>query len=162
MLEQLVQTLTDRKQRAGRFDCPFCGGENTLSVNYIQGVWLARCFRASCNERRRIAGELTTESLKQRLGNRSLAKVKFFLPTWFSKDIDKKFDYYIDRYHLRDVDLYHDKKLDRLVFPLYNRYKDLSLAVGRSLHGAPKWYMYAPVTATSFSPAQSPPLQTPS
>lgn len=50
-----------------RFNCPFCGGYNTLGVSNISGVLEWHCFRASC-EAKGKADELgTVDSLKNRL-----------------------------------------------------------------------------------------------
>jgi len=47
----IVQRLKVPEGISRRYDCPFCGGHNTLGVSNIAGTLSWHCFKASCHAR---------------------------------------------------------------------------------------------------------------
>lgn len=127
-----------------RFDCPQCGGKNTLCITNKDGKLLFCCFRASCNQRGIKKVGLKLENLST---VKALPPPALKVPdTWFRPDEYPYVVNWLKKVHCWDnkftKSLYYDLSKRRVVFTSEN--SDGLLAVGRTLDRftTPKWYVY--------------------
>jgi hypothetical protein len=153
--EQLetVKTLPLRGGDSRRFDCPFCGGGNTLSVTRTSGELRWHCFRASCKARGRAGEARTAEDLVRVLRQREEKETPplaepdhWVLPTSNVKVMDWLHKYNaLDAYTHRRVGIRYDPRTDRVVFLVRDPDSQFVVdACGRALTPGvkPKWLRY--------------------
>lgn len=146
----LIQRLIDQTTATSfRANCPYCGGNNSLSVNKIDGEYKYKCFKAHCT----IAGNyhtgFTINEIKQKI-SKVVEHKSFALPEHFVKGIanDLVYGYLRDNACLPAVlagkaKIAYDPKENRAVFLIYNGI-EIKGAVGRALnsHVKPKSKIY--------------------
>jgi len=66
---KIVNRLKVPEGISRRYNCPFCGGYNTLGVSNINGTLEWHCFRASCDAKGIYHEGGTIDGLKARLSN---------------------------------------------------------------------------------------------
>lgn len=134
-----------------RVDCPYCGGENTLSITNNGTTILWNCFRSSCvakgnteasysKEAVQILFEKLKKDEQEDTQNKELEIKPFILPKSFklvydhqdSMEMMRKYSLFLGQskglYNIQ-----YDPILHRLVFII--KYDDIIVnAVGRSLH----------------------------
>ena len=140
-----------------RINCPSCGGIKTFTATRTDGIVLYNCYKAGCN----VSGKKRMLSSSRYIREKSIIlpsqkKQEFKIPDHFSVYLPKKMTRYCNENNINTdkVQLYHDVKLDRAVFPIFDvKINEGSLptitpkivdAVGRSLskYGA-KWHRYS-------------------
>ncbi len=141
-----------------RINCPSCGGIKTFTATRTDGIVLYNCYKAGCN----VSGKKRMLSSSRYIRQKSITlptqekKQDFKIPDHFSVYLPKKMLRYCNENNIdtNKIQLYHDVKLDRAVFPIFDiKTNQGSLpivtprivdAVGRSLskYGA-KWHRYA-------------------
>lgn len=149
-VKDTIQELSDLMQgsRTKRFDCPFCGCWNTLSLTREDGVIKYNCFDDGCKTNGIISEGDTVDGAKLYINNR-LNKVsesnqrrktfKFSVPdtlTYNITEAEKYFKKYncLEAYEKGLVELRYDILNDRAVFMVRNPLTlEIEGAVGRSL-----------------------------
>ena len=140
-----------------RINCPSCGGIKTFTATRTDGIVLYNCYKAGCN----VSGKKRMLSSSRYIREKSIIlpsqkKQEFKIPDHFSVYLPKKMTRYCNENNINTdkVQLYHDVKLDRAVFPIFDvKINEGSLptitpkivdAIGRSLskYGA-KWHRYS-------------------
>ena len=132
-----------------RFNCPTCGGNNTLSITKQNGVLLYQCYRVACKNRGAHTQGLTGAEIQAILSQRNSTPApketpRMDMPIHFAYDSqDPKMKQFMQRWELQGTTVYYDIVEQRAVFPLYDTTGVMVDAVGRSLKGAtPKWKRY--------------------
>ena len=141
-----------------RINCPSCGGIKTFTATRTDGIVLYNCYKAGCN----VSGKKRMLSSSRYIREKSIIlpsqqkQKEFKIQDHFSVYLPKKMTRYCNENNINTdkVQLYHDVKLDRAVFPIFDvKINEGSLptitpkivdAVGRSLskYGA-KWHRYS-------------------
>lgn len=139
-----------------RFNCPECGGHNTLSITKLKGSIRYNCFKASCG----IAGTRTVQmthkealnvlALRKPLQDRRAEGRHFAIPEYWIQGLASKKCFQmllnhnaLEAYRLGLFKVAYDPKLDRLVYLIQNSNGSLAGGVGRSLSGQlPKTFNY--------------------
>jgi len=147
-MKEYIEQLGVAPGTSQRFDCPECGGKNTLSVTHNGTETLWNCYKASCELKGRGGMRLTLDNAADFLTIYKVAEKDVVEPfvkphTWKSPD-KKSRDFFDSVYTTGRYDeLYHDIKRNRAVYPIRDRHGVLVDGVGRTLEGArPKWYRY--------------------
>ena len=63
----IIKAVILRDNSSKRIDCPFCGGQKTLSLSKMQGTLLWNCYKASCGAKGIKDDKLSINSIKSRL-----------------------------------------------------------------------------------------------
>lgn len=137
-----------------RFNCPFCGRVNSLSISEDGGHVKYKCFGATCNTRGIHHEKLSIENIK---ANRlvvpnSIPISNFVVPDYFVSALDRASckDYLVNNHCLGAVvqdriQVKYDPKQDRIVFLTYDLLGNIVGANGRKLNykaDGPKWLVY--------------------
>lgn len=133
-------------------NCPVCKGIKKFTITKMDRVLLYNCYRNSCTVKGARKVDRTAEDIKRKMNGHTI-KVEaseFKIPEYFSSDLDECDDF-IMRWNLASMNLFHDVKNNRVVFPIMKKRKVID-AVGRALdkNVLPKWYKYGNY-ATHFS-----------
>ena len=125
-------------------DCPVCKGKKKFTATRVDDVILYNCFRNSCTVKGVRKAGRTVESIRKKMNGQSVVRKaeEFEVPEYFSHDLTDC-DEFIMRWDLFNIQLFHDVKNDRVVFPITRKGKIID-AIGRSLNvnSFPKWYKY--------------------
>lgn len=133
-----------------RYDCPACGGNNTLSVTNDLGDVKWFCFRASCGTKGQLATTKSASDISALLKQRRDSEDNFTLPEYFTSVLSEEAAVeYLRRNHCLEAyinklaDIRYDPKVNRVAFLIKNKGRIVD-AVGRSLslQVKPKWYRY--------------------
>lgn len=153
-IRAFVKDLDISEGESLRQDCPFCRGQNSFSVSVIEGRFVYRCFKLMCNIKGSIYEGLAAQEIKKRIKNRkessesmswedtSHRKSPMLMPEYIVPIEGNTLNGFIQRWDLQNVELLHDVKDNRVVFPIR---KDGIIidATGRTLNYAkPKWLRY--------------------
>lgn len=136
-----------------RFDCPFCGGKNTLSISKQLGKLQWCCFRASCNTRGISDYTLSKEEL---IKSFTKEKRDFFIPDYFTSPLSNedavkylKRNNCLKAYVDKLADIWYDPKEHRIVFGIKwkgKRYGAIGKKLGAnsvSISSYSRWYRYS-------------------
>lgn len=139
-----------------RFDCPECGGNNTLSITNSMGELVWQCFKASCNIAGRKSLKKTPEQMMDYINVelRDTFVKSFTLPDHITS-VQSSSEAGV---YLRDMncwaaymsglaDIRYDPRQRRVVFCVYDpNTGKLVDAIGRALdakhQGQPRWWRY--------------------
>ena len=153
-IKAFIQDLNISEGESLRRDCPFCRGKNTFSVSFIDGSFVYQCFKLMCNIKGSIYEGLAAQEIKKRIKNlkessesmgwedMSHRKSPMVMPEYIVPIEGDTLKVFIQRWDLQNVELLHDVKDNRAVFPIR---KDGIIidAVGRTLNfSKPKWLRY--------------------
>lgn len=130
-----------------RFDCPWCGGYNTLGVSNIGGVLEWNCFKSSCSIKGKSNDGISIEGIKDKINstihNKFIGKA---IPELASiKPIHVE---YLNKFNCVYPDLKYSPTEDRIMFPVYaNPFSDIKVNpvgyTGRKIiNSRPKWVKY--------------------
>ena len=137
--------------RSKRFDCPTCGGTNTLSVTNFGDCIKYYCFHSECTKGGVIKAGLSEHSFSE--DSRSFVNTNFNLgiehhEKFWRLDLDiKQLKYLQDNHCLKAwrsdrADIRYDFKKNRMVFVVKEDGVVVD-AAGRALgNELPKWYRY--------------------
>jgi len=135
LVRDLINQATATNFRA---NCPYCGGNNSLSVNKVDGEYKYKCFKANCNIAGNYATGYTVAELKAKLSKTVIDK-PFQLPDYCIRGIanDSSYEYLRNHFCLDSVvrgkaKVAYDPKENRLLFLVYDG-SVLKGAVGRAL-----------------------------
>lgn len=152
-VEQLntVRRLRVPENSSKRFDCPFCGGRNTLGVTNTNGEIDWQCFKASCPAKGIYNAGLSLEGIQSKLDNESVKIGRLGKPIPDLLTPIRKLEHveYLDYVHSYEalktglIDIKYSPVEDRVMFPVNNG-KGYS---GRNIHSdrpsyIPKWVKY--------------------
>ena len=125
-------------------DCPVCKGKKKFTATRVDDMILYNCFRNSCTVKGIKKVGRTLEGIRKKMNGQSVVKKvsEFAVPEYFSNDLTEC-DEFIMQWRLENIQLFHDVKDNRVVFPIVHRGKVID-AIGRSLNpkSLPKWYKY--------------------
>jgi hypothetical protein len=153
-IKAFIQDLDISEGESLRQDCPFCRGQNSFSVSKVEGVLKYNCFKERCKIKGNIEEGLSHQEIKKRIKNRkesnesmswedtSHRKSPMLMPEYIVPIEGNTLNGFIQRWDLQNVELLHDVKDNRVVFPIR---KDGIIidATGRTLNYAkPKWLRY--------------------
>lgn len=142
-MRELVSSLCDSVPvgQSKRFDCPACGGHNTLSVKNDMGKLKYLCFKASCDLRAGVAqGYVSSEFVKGRLNTPRLASSRFVMPDYFIQGVgNAECSEILRKYHCLEAyekglfKIGYDPRQNRFVFFVQDGNGSIVGAVGRKL-----------------------------
>ena len=125
-------------------NCPVCKGIKKFTITKVDRVLLYNCYRNSCTVKGAKKVDRTADDIKRKMNGHSIKSepLEFKIPEYFSRDLDECDDF-IMKWNLSSVDLYHDVKNNRVVFPIKKKGRVVD-AIGRALdkNVVPKWYKY--------------------
>lgn len=136
-----------------RYNCPYCGGNNTFSISRKNGKIVWHCFRASCHTAGSFSVDRSIEDIKSTLHTET-QNIKFSIPDYFCNVLSNeralsylKRNNCLDAYVNKLADIKYDPKQDRVVFMIYDK-NELVDAAGRALKSdiKPKWFRYGKST----------------
>ncbi len=137
-LKMMLSSVGDNSSH--RFDCPSCGGRQTLSVDKYDGQVKYICFKASCGLRGVNDYTLTTEGLRNRVNKLSSVAESYVKDDHIILGIgDERCVDMLQKYHCLDAykkGLFKcgfDPLQDRLVIFITDSCGKIVGAVGRSL-----------------------------
>lgn len=148
-----------------RFDCPSCGGNETLSISKEDGQVLYHCYKARCG----ISGSrmllIRKDDIKDTLHSRTVLERQgaiespFVVPDHWIMGIASKKCFQmllntnsIDSYTDNKFKVAYDPKLNRLVYLITDNTNKIVGAIGRSLtNQKPKVFNYNIESNTPFS-----------
>lgn len=147
---------TPPNQTSGRFDCPTCGGRNTLSVLNDNGMFIYHCFRASCKVAGKVSSGTDVSSIVKRVTQPQVtsrvAPTKDIRETYWHSlqqlDIHLPAINWLKKYHCYEWAIenndrvMYDPKYNRLVFLCKNEQGLYHAAASRKLNDkdyGPKW-----------------------
>jgi ribosomal protein L37AE/L43A len=140
-----------REGQQKRIDCPFCGGQKTLSVSRRQGRRMWQCFRASCPAKGVAGAEMDAEAIRSRLsGDVTTKRRSAPVPEHLSRpEHHAKATAYLQSvsswqaYEEGLIKVRYAPAEDRVLF----FFPEDRGAVGRSLNGQkPKWRAYGDIS----------------
>lgn len=147
-----IRSLSMNDGQSLRFDCPDCGGSNTLSVSQSHGLRQWQCFKAQCGVKGKERTARSVASIKDALLTQDRDFVKeLMVPDYFTSVLsDESAMSYLDRMNSMDaytsgkVDVRFDPKQRRVVFMVYHQGRIVD-GIGRALDAErkPKWLRYA-------------------
>lgn len=141
---KFLEELDLEEGRTLTMDCPVCKGKKKFTATRVEDAILYNCFRNSCTVKGRRKVGRTVESIRKKMNGQSAVRKisEFEVPEYFSHDL-MDCDEFIMRWDLFNIQLFHDVKNDRVVFPIMSKGKIID-AIGRSLNtdSFPKWYKY--------------------
>jgi DNA primase len=147
-IDILANSVQDGESR--RFDCPFCGGNQSLSISKNGNKILYNCFRAICAKNGSVGYVPSLDALKSRLNAPSKAEEKFFIPDYWVHGVSSektikmllKTNSY-EAYKNGNFRVAYDPREDRLVYLVQDVQGSMVGAVGRTLSNAvPKTLNY--------------------
>lgn len=134
-----------------RFNCPACGGKNTLSVTRTLDGTKFFCFKASCHTKGVLNGKLSADELTSILERKKVEHKfeGFEIPEyWTYAHTNPDTMKYLERYNIlsvyedKDISVRYDPKQDRHIFIWYQDGTPVG-ACGRANRPIkPKWYNY--------------------
>ena len=141
---KFLEELDLEESKTLTIDCPVCKGKKKFTATRVDDIILYNCFRNSCAVKGVIKVGRTVESIRKKMNGQSVVRKaeEFEVPEYFSHDLTDC-DEVIMRWDLFNIQLFHDVKNDRVVFPIMRKGKIID-AIGRSLNvnSFPKWYKY--------------------
>lgn len=129
-----------------RFDCPICGGKNTLVISNKDGKLLFCCFRASCDQKgsKTVGLKLDNITTLKALPPPTLTIPDTWVKPYHKDDVIKwlKSVNCWNQFVEHKAEIFYDLARNRVVF--LGRNHDGLLGLGRSLDKnlKPKWYVY--------------------
>lgn len=132
-----------------RTNCPVCGGQGTFTASNVDGTILFNCYKAGCRVSGRKEVLASSHFLSQIFDQKEIyheaalekSNNTFEFPDHWSVFFPARMKRYILKNNIDEdkVQLYHDVKMDRAVFPI-----GTEDAVGRALGRSPKkWHRYS-------------------
>lgn len=142
-----------------RFDCPKCGGHNSLSIDKKAGRTEYKCFKGKCNSRGSIHVVMNSKEIKNALEGHREEKKAFLMPVYWIRGIASKTCFKMllnsncmGAYMADMFKVAYDPRLDRLVFLIQDDNKRIVGGVGRTCSNAtPKSYNYTNNTDIPFT-----------
>lgn len=133
-----------------RFDCPACGGKNSLVINKFLGRGYYKCWKASCKLRKSFAMKMSNSELKTHLEAQTEEVAPFVLPMYWVRGIASRKCFQmllngnaLETYTNSMFKIAYDPRLDRLCFLITDEQDRIVGATGRACSGQlPKAWNY--------------------
>lgn len=144
---EIIKSLNTPINTSMRYNCPFCGGSNSLGVANRHGKLLWRCFRDSCGVKGKAEVTMTASQL---LAKAPPPQTKFILPPHITYVSNPEALSWLAKWHCTwaiskgYAEVRYDPREHRVVFLIRDKDGEIVDAAGRALHygGKPKWRKY--------------------